>query len=104
MSLTEIPFSFPYWKIITITCMSTTDDGISHSEIINDKCVLSPLLFLIYINDISEDLTGLARLFADDTYISYSSIGLHQIEKISNEDLRKLNVWTKKWSLLIFLL
>ena len=25
--------------------------------------VLGPLLFLIYINDISDDLTGMARLF-----------------------------------------
>ena len=29
--------------------------------------VLDPLLFLIYINDISDDLTSMARLFADDT-------------------------------------
>ena len=33
--------------------------------------VLGPLLFLIYINDISDDLTGLSRLFADDTSLSY---------------------------------
>ena len=33
--------------------------------------VLGPLLFLIYINDISDDLTGLARLFADDTSLSF---------------------------------
>ena len=35
--------------------------------------VLEPLLFLIYINDISENLQGSARLFADDTSLSYSS-------------------------------
>ena len=35
--------------------------------------VLGPLLFLIYINDISDELTGLARLFADDTSLSFSS-------------------------------
>ena len=63
--------------------------------------VLGPLLFLIYKNDISEDLTGLARLFADDTSLSYSSIDLHQIEMILNEDLRKLSVWAKKW-LIVF--
>ena len=58
--------------------------------------VLGPLLFLIYIIDISEDLTGLARLFADDTFLSYSSIDLHQIEMILKEDLPKLTVWAKK--------
>ena len=59
--------------------------------------VLGPLLFLIYINDISEDLKGLARLFADDTFLSYSSIEIYQIEMILNEDLPKLTVWAKKW-------
>ena len=61
--------------------------------------VLGPLLFLIYINDISDDLTGLARLFADDISLSYSSAD-HQIEIILNEDLRKLNEWAKKWLIL----
>ena len=48
--------------------------------------VLGSLLFLIYINDISDDLTGLSRLFADGTSLSYSSADKHQIEIILNED------------------
>jgi hypothetical protein len=42
--------------------------------------VLGPLLFLIFINDIADDMLGLGRLFADDTSIvhtaHYSNIGL----------------------------
>jgi hypothetical protein len=33
--------------------------------------VLGPLLFLLYINDITDNLGSLARLFADDTSLSY---------------------------------
>ena len=76
----------------------------SHKSITADVpqgYVLGPLLFLIYINDISDDLTGLPRLFADDTSLSYSSADLHQIEIILNEDLRKLNEWAKKWLILL---
>jgi hypothetical protein len=29
--------------------------------------VLGPLLFLVFINDIADGMTGLGRLFADDT-------------------------------------
>jgi len=48
--------------------------------------VLGPLLFLLYINDITDNLGNLARLFADDTSLSYSeqNFDLMQIE-INNE-------------------
>ena len=53
-------------------------------------CVLGPLLFLIYINDISYDLTGMARLFADDTSLSFSSASMAEIEFVLNNDLEKI--------------
>ena len=36
--------------------------------------VLGPLLFLIYVNDISESLLSLTRLFADDNFLVLFSI------------------------------
>ena len=59
--------------------------------------VLGPLLFLIYINDISDDLTGMARLFADDTSLSLSSASMAEIEFVLNNDLEKLSNWANKW-------
>jgi hypothetical protein len=38
--------------------------------------VLGPLLFLLYINDITDNLGNLARLFADDTSLSFSGQNL----------------------------
>ena len=44
--------------------------------------------FVLYINDSSDGLTFLARLFADDTA---------QIENTMHQDLNKLNHLAKKW-------
>ena len=65
--------------------------------------VLGPMLFLIYItdDDISEALSGIARLFADDTSLSFSSADPAEIERILNQDLSKLSAWANIW-LVIF--
>ena len=55
--------------------------------------VLGPLLFLIYINDIADNLLGKMRLYADDTSLSYSSPEIAQIEIVLNNDLKKLKEW-----------
>ena len=62
--------------------------------------VLGPMLFLIYINDISETLTGIARLFADETSLSFSSADPVEIERILNQDLSKLSTRAKIWLVL----
>ena len=59
--------------------------------------VLGPLLFFIYINDISENFLGSARLFSDDTSLSYSLRNLQNLQLIINDDLKHLHEWARRW-------
>jgi hypothetical protein len=59
--------------------------------------VLCPLLFLLYVNDIADNLLSLTRLFADDTSLSYSSQSPYPIEDVINSDLESISIWSKQW-------
>ena len=60
-------------------------------------CMLGPLLFLIYINDIGEQLLSMTRLFADDTSLGYLSSSPDTLELVINHDLNKLSTWSGQW-------
>ena len=61
--------------------------------------VLGPLLFLLYVNDVSENMLSFCRLFADDNCIQYSSQNVSCIEHNINHDLLVLEQWSSKWLL-----
>ena len=56
--------------------------------------ILGPLLFLIYINDLS-DVSKILDfiLFADDTNIFFSHKNVDSLEKTLNEELWNLKTW-----------
>ena len=56
--------------------------------------VLGPLLFILYINDTTEDIQSLSRSFADDTSLSYSSSNINEIEQRLNSDIKKIYNWS----------
>ena len=56
--------------------------------------VLGPCLFLVYTNDLPENLTALARLFANDTIVS-----TQQDQDKLQEDLHWLAEWEKSWDM-----
>ena len=60
--------------------------------------VLGPMLFLMYINDIAENINSNIRLFADDCVV-YRQIDSPQDHVILQKDLNKLVDWSNIWQM-----
>ena len=60
--------------------------------------VLGPLLFVIYINDLPDDITSDIFLFADDTKI-FNRIDSQEDANNLQANLTKLQDWSNKWLL-----
>ena len=59
--------------------------------------VLGPLLFLVYVNDIVDEVLGLCRLFADDTSIGHSAHDEHTLVNLTDIDFSNLSKWSEQW-------
>ena len=60
--------------------------------------VLGPLLFSLYINDISADIESEIRLFADDCVCYREIKGIDDTVKLQ-EDIDRLGCWARKWGM-----
>ena len=60
--------------------------------------VLGPILFPIFINDISDGITSNIRLFADDTIIYRNIKNIEDAEKLQT-DLHTLERWSREWQM-----
>ena len=58
--------------------------------------VIGPLLFLIYINDLPDEVKATVRLFADDTMM-YMTVSSENDANTLQHDLDKLAAWEEKW-------
>ena len=61
--------------------------------------VLGPTLFLVFINDIVENIMSVVRLFADDTSLSSSLDNAITRAETLNRDLVTIENWAKRWKM-----
>lgn len=59
--------------------------------------ILGPLLFLIFINDMTDNLLSLPFLFADDSSLLIQYVDHIEAANILNNDLVTLKKWADKW-------
>ena len=60
--------------------------------------VLGPVLFLMYINDLPDNVASNVFMFADDTEI-YCLMTSHEDTTIPQNDLDCMHTWSAKWLL-----
>ena len=60
--------------------------------------VLGPVLFIIFINDLPQNVTSTVKLFADDTKL-YRKINRQEDADILQVDINSLIHWSQKWQL-----
>ena len=73
----------------------------SWSEVVSgvpQGSVLGPLLFLLYVNDLPDQIKTNIRMFADDTKI-WSQVSCPGDTVKLQEDLDMLGEWSKQWLL-----
>ena len=61
--------------------------------------VLGPILFLIFINDFSDGITSLCKIFADDTSLFSNVYAMDISVKELYADLEKISKWAFQWSI-----
>ena len=65
--------------------------------VLNGQC--SSLLFLIYINDLSDDFKSVCKLFADDTSLFFVVNDINTSAGDLNADLEKISNCAFKWNM-----
>ena len=61
--------------------------------------ILGSLFFLIYINDLGNNLSPTVKLSADDTSIFSIVLDIDLSAKQLNDDLKKVSDWAYQWKM-----
>ena len=61
--------------------------------------VLGPLLFLVYINDLVDNVNSDVKMFADDTSLFSNVTNETVTAEVLNRDLEKVRLWAWQWKM-----
>ena len=61
--------------------------------------VLGPFLFLVYINDLTDNISSEMRLFADDASLFTCAKGVTQTNDKLEKDLLTVTQWAYQWKM-----
>ena len=61
--------------------------------------VLGPLLFLIYINDLTNGISSNIKLFADDASLFIKVTDIEAAQETLVSDLSKITSWANQWNM-----
>ena len=61
--------------------------------------ILGPLFFLIYINDLTKDISSTAKLFPDDTSIFSLANNINLSDDQMNKSLEEISMWAYQWKM-----
>jgi len=90
--------SFLTGRTQSVACSGGTSTPSNVLSGVPQGSVLGPLLFLIYINDITQELSSISRLYTDDC-ILYRRIDSFRALQNDLKLLELPPVWEKKWKM-----
>ena len=88
--------SFLHKKRQRVTINGVKSDWGSVTSGVPQGSVLGPILFILFVNSISEEVDGDIFLFSDNTKL-YKIINTDEDQLAMQEDINNLHRWSQAW-------